>query len=98
MLLLPELVRTISLSIWAENSQSEEASLPLPGVQMVESQWRALYKAAILELDPEQLQARSKAAEDAIRERISGERVPHNERVAMEEALLTLSILKRKKF
>jgi hypothetical protein len=61
-------------------------------------QWRALYKAALLELDPEQLQARAKAAEDAIRARMSDARVPHNERIAMEEALLTLSILKRKKF
>jgi hypothetical protein len=32
---------------------------------MVESPWRALYKAALLELDPNQLQARVKAAEDA---------------------------------
>jgi hypothetical protein len=30
---------------------------------MVESQWRDLYKAAMLELDPKQLQARVKAAE-----------------------------------
>ena len=33
---------------------------------MVESQWRGLYRAAILELDPKRLQARVKAAEDAI--------------------------------
>jgi hypothetical protein len=33
---------------------------------MVESQWRELYRAAILELDPKRLQARVKAAEDAI--------------------------------
>jgi hypothetical protein len=33
---------------------------------MVEYQWRDSYKAAIHELDPEQLQDRVKAAEDAI--------------------------------
>ena len=64
---------------------------------MVGIHWRDLYKATLLELDPEQLQARMKAAEDAIRARISDARVPRNERVAMEEALLTLSILRRKK-
>jgi hypothetical protein len=64
---------------------------------MVESQWRALYKAALLELDPKQLQARTKAAEDVIHARISDARVPRDERMAMEEALLTLSILKGRK-
>ena len=33
---------------------------------MIESEWRTLYRAAILELDPKRLQARVKAAEDAI--------------------------------
>jgi len=64
---------------------------------MVESQWRDLYKAALLELDPKQLQARTKAAEDVIHARISDARVPRDERMAMEEALLTLSILKGRK-
>ena len=36
---------------------------------MVESRWRALYKAALLELDPKQLQARVQAAMDAIHAR-----------------------------
>ena len=60
---------------------------------MVESQWRALYKAALLELDPEQLQARVQAAMDAIHARANDARVPRDERIAMEEALLTLRIL-----
>ena len=38
---------------------------------MVESEWRALYRAAILELDPKRLQARVKTAEDAINARKS---------------------------
>ena len=65
---------------------------------MVEYQWRTLYKAALLELDPEQLQARIRAAEDAIHARGADARTHRNERIAMEEALLTLRILKDKKF
>ena len=61
---------------------------------MVENQWRALYKAALLELDSKQLQARAKATEDAIHARMSDARVPRDERKAIDEALLTLSILK----
>ena len=64
---------------------------------MVESQWRALYKAALLELDRKQLQARVQAAMDAIHARTSDARVPRDERIAMEEALLTLRILVRRK-
>ncbi len=65
---------------------------------MVESQWRALYRAAILELDPKRLQARVKAAEDAIHERSSSEaRVSREERREMEDALSTLRVLQRKK-
>lgn len=64
---------------------------------MAERSWQALYKAALLELDPNQLQARVKAAEDAINARACDSRVPRNERVAMEEALFTLCVLKRKK-
>jgi hypothetical protein len=60
---------------------------------MVESQWRALYKAALLELDPKQLQARVQTAMDAIHARANDARVPRDERIAMEEALLTLRIL-----
>jgi hypothetical protein len=62
---------------------------------MVESQWRDLYKAAILELDPKQLQARVKAAEDAINARASRDaRIPRDERRAMDDALSTLRSLK----
>lgn len=64
---------------------------------MAESQWRDLYKAAMLELDPKQLQARVKAAEDAIDARASGgARLPRDERRAMEDALSNLRVLKRK--
>ena len=65
---------------------------------MVESQWRALYRAAILELDPKRLQARVKAAEEAIHARASsGARVSRDERREMEDALSTMRILKAKK-
>jgi hypothetical protein len=64
---------------------------------MVEGQWRALYKAAILELDPNQVPARVKAAEDAIHARASdGSRIARDEQKAMDDALCTLRILKRK--
>lgn len=64
---------------------------------MIESEWRTLYRAAILELDPKRLQARVKAAEDAINARASVDaRVPRDERREMDEALATLHILKRK--
>jgi hypothetical protein len=64
---------------------------------MVESRWRDLYRAAILELDPKRLQARVKAAEDAINARASSEaRVSREERREMNDALSTLRILKRK--
>jgi hypothetical protein len=65
---------------------------------MVESQWRVLFKAAILELDPEQLQARVKAAEDAINSRVSSDvPVSRDERRSMDDALSTLRVLKRKR-
>jgi hypothetical protein len=68
---------------------------PLQESEMVESQWRALYRAAILELDPKRLQARVKAAEEAIHERASsGARVSLDERREMEDALSTMRILK----
>ncbi len=64
---------------------------------MVESEWRTLYRAAILELDPKRLQARVKAAEDAINARASSvARVPRDERREMDDALATLRVLKRK--
>lgn len=64
---------------------------------MVESQWRELYKAAILELDPKRLEVRVKAAKEAIHARISsGARVTREERRAMDDALSTLQVLKQK--
>ncbi|MGC1967570.1 MAG: hypothetical protein WA673_14005, partial [Candidatus Acidiferrales bacterium] len=57
-----------------------------------------LYRAAILELDPKRLQARVKAAEDAIVARKSSDaRVSRDERREMDDALSTLRILKRKR-
>jgi hypothetical protein len=64
---------------------------------MVESQWRALFRAAILELDPKQLEVRVKAAEDAITARASaGARITREERRSMDDALSVLRALKRK--
>ena len=60
---------------------------------MVESQWRALYKAVLFEFDPKQLQTRVQAATDAIHARANDARVRRDERIAIEEALLTLRIL-----
>jgi hypothetical protein len=63
---------------------------------MVESDWRGLYRAAILELDPKRLEVRVKAAEDAIHARLSSARVPVGERRELDDALSTLLLLKRK--
>jgi hypothetical protein len=76
---------------------NRDGYLPFQESQMVESQWRDLYRAAILELDPKRLQARVKAAEDAILARARCEaRVSREERREMNDALSTLRILKRK--
>jgi len=57
---------------------------------------RELYRAALLELDPELLQARVKAAEDSIHARASlnGD-IPSDERLAMQDASSALNSLKR---
>ncbi|HXN27090.1 MAG TPA: hypothetical protein VN902_08225 [Candidatus Acidoferrales bacterium] len=62
---------------------------------MVGNNWRALYKAAILETDPVKLELRVKAVEDAIRARqaLDGQ-VSSGERAEMKEALDSLGILK----
>ena len=62
---------------------------------MFESDWPALYKAAVLETDPVQLEIRVKAAEDAIgaRQLLDGQ-VSSGERAAMNEALDSLGVLK----
>jgi hypothetical protein len=76
---------------------NKDGSWPFPELQMVESQWRDLYRAAVLELDPKRLQARVQAAEDAINARASCEaRVSREERREMNDALSTLRILKRR--
>jgi hypothetical protein len=64
---------------------------------MIESEWRRLFKAAILELDPDLLQVRVKEAEDAINAlALRNARIPRDERTAMTDALFTLRKLKRK--
>lgn len=62
---------------------------------MFEDNWRALYKAAVLETEPVKLELRVKAVEDAIRARQSLDgQVSSEERVAMREALDSLGVLK----
>src|SRR5579863_3846078 len=62
---------------------------------MFENNWRALYKAAVLETDPVKLELRVKAVEDAIRVRQSLDgQVSIEERAAMREALDSLGVLK----
>jgi hypothetical protein len=60
------------------------------------SHWRGLYRAALLELDLAKLGERMKTAEEAIRVRVSldGE-IPGGERVALQDAMNALSVLKR---
>ena len=61
---------------------------------MLENNWRALYKAAVLETDPVKLELRVRAVEDAIRARqsLDGE-VSSEERAAMKDALDSLGVL-----
>jgi hypothetical protein len=60
------------------------------------SQWRELYRAALLEPNLDKLQVRVQAAEEAIRARASlhGE-ILNDERSAMQAAVSALSILKQ---
>ena len=62
---------------------------------MPEVNWRELYKAAILELDPVLLQVRVKAAEDAINARLANAQIPRDERRDIDAALSALRGLKR---
>jgi hypothetical protein len=64
---------------------------------MPESNWRELYKAAILELIPELLRIRVKIAEDAVNARLADPRIPRTERKEIERALSALRELKRLK-
>jgi len=62
---------------------------------MFEGNWRALYKAAVLETDPAKMGLRVKAVEDAIRARQSlNGQVSSDERTDMQEALDSLGVLK----
>ena len=63
---------------------------------MSKNGWQELYKAAVLELDPEQLRARAEAAEGAISSRASlGTQISRDERRSMDDALTALRMLKR---
>ena len=62
--------------------------------------WFALYKVAMLELDPEMLPERIVAATDAVRLRlkdVQGDPDHHAEREEIEDALNNLRILEREK-
>jgi hypothetical protein len=61
------------------------------------SDWRDLYKAAILEVIPEALRVRVKIAEDAINARLADARISRSERKEIERALTALRELKRLK-
>ena len=62
---------------------------------MIESTWRDLYRAAILEIDRSLLKFRLNAAEDSINARASDARASRQERREMADALWTLQRLKR---
>ena len=63
---------------------------------MIENNWRELYRAAVLELDPNKRRARMKEAEDAIRARASADfDVSGGERTAIQDAMDALSVLKK---
>jgi hypothetical protein len=64
---------------------------------MPESNWRELYKTAILELIPELLRIRVKIAEDAINARLADPKISRSERKEIEDALSALRGLKRLK-
>jgi hypothetical protein len=58
--------------------------------------WRDLYRAALFELDLSKLGERVKAAEEAIHARASLDgKIPSDERIALQDAMNALSLLKR---
>jgi hypothetical protein len=63
---------------------------------MADNHWRALYQAAVFEVDPEKVEARAKAAELAINAHVFSDyqHISGDERLAMEHALLALDALK----
>ena len=62
---------------------------------MPEFNWRELYRAAILELDPAMLQIRVKLADDAINARLADAQIPRDEQRDIDAALSALRGLKR---
>ena len=62
---------------------------------MSDVNWRELYRAAILELDPAMLQVRVKIAEDAINARLADAQIPRDEQRDIDAALSALRGLKR---
>lgn len=63
---------------------------------MSENNWRELYKAAVLEVDPSKLEDRVRATERAVRVRIASlnGQISKDEQSAMQDALTNLSVLK----
>jgi hypothetical protein len=62
---------------------------------MPENHWRALYQAAVFEVDPEKVGARAEAAELAINARVfTGQDISGGERADMQHALSALGVLK----
>lgn len=63
---------------------------------MADSQWRALYQAAVFEVNPEKVQARAKAAELAINAHVFSDHqhISGAERSDMLHALTALGVLK----
>jgi hypothetical protein len=64
---------------------------------MPELNWRELFRAAIFELDTEQLQIRVDLADDAMDTRLADPQIPRSERKDIEAALSALCGLKRLK-
>jgi hypothetical protein len=62
---------------------------------MPENHWRALYQAAVFEVDREKVGARAEAAELAINAHVfAGEHISGDERADMQHALSALGVLK----
>jgi hypothetical protein len=67
------------------------------GVCHAEPTWQELYKAALLELDPEKLNQRFKAARRAVHQRLNAEdeTTTHEEHDKLDDALRMLYVLTR---
>ena len=62
---------------------------------MSENHWRALYQAAVFEVDPEKVGARAEVAELAINAHVfAGQHISGDERTDMRHALSALGVLK----